>query len=856
MVIETLLDIFGRFEGLGEREAIRFSTDFRSSRYSYRELLLSAGAYGEFLSSLDLVEGDRILLWSENCPEWIFAFWGAVSRGFQIVPIDPGSSAQFAARVSDQAGCKLNLVGERMPDLPGAVPTRRLPRPSELPATMPLRRRASPEDVAEIIFTSGATGTPKGILHRHRSLASNLSPFEAEFRRYRYLAAPFQPIRILCLLPLSHLFGQSMGLFLPPLLGGSVVLASSLVPGRVIEVVQRERVSVLVLVPRILEQLTSLLELDRDGKRFEPHFRHLLAVIERWWHFRSIHRRLGWKFWAIVSGGASLSTELEAAWAEIGILVVQGYGLTEAGPVISVNHPFRARRGSLGRILGGQELRLAENGEIQVRGSNVSLEYLEGGELHRAGSEQDWLPTGDVGELDDQGNLYFKGRKKDVIVTAEGLNVHPEDVETALSAEPGVREAAAVGIDSGRGDEVHAVLVLADRSVDPAEVVRSANRHLERSQRIQHWTVWEQAELPRTSSTFKLRRHAIREAIERGGPPSRPPSTAQTASALLARLSARPAGELQEEERLDEDLGLSSLDRIELLQDLERVSGRRLDETEFAHLQSVGDVERWLEGSGARAVGRRPDPRESVITQLTMPRWATRLPARLLRSTTQRLVIQPLIRHFLPLEVDGLERLARLGETPVILAANHQSHLDAVALGAALPRQWRLRLAPAMQMERFAAHFSPRGRPLRLRLAAHTQYLLACLLFNTYPLPQSGAAFRSVLRYTGSLIDRGYCPLVFPEGRRTEDGRIHTFRPGVALMARELGVSIVPVRIEGLFEVLPSTRHWPERRPVWIGFGTPLRPLSAESPEETARRLRERIVDLKPDPVKESSGPG
>ncbi|MEJ2080755.1 MAG: 1-acyl-sn-glycerol-3-phosphate acyltransferase, partial [Acidobacteriota bacterium] len=374
-------------------------------------------------------------------------------------------------------------------------------------------------------------------------------------------------------------------------------------------------------------------------------------------------------------------------------------------------------------------------------------------------------------------------RTKVVIITAEGLNVFPEDVESALLVDPGVREAAAVGIDSGRGEEVHAVLVLRDASVDPESVIRSANLRLEGYQRIQHWSVWEGDELPRTPSTLKLRRHEIRAQIESGRAPSSPrASSYRSTEEILAHLASRPTDTIHPEDRLEEDLGFSSLDRIELLQDLEQLSGRRLNESEFSGLHSVSEIERWLRTPEEESAQLDRSSRASAASRLRMPRWATRAPVRLFRAVAQRTMILPLLRHYLPLTVVGLSRLEALQGVSLIMAANHQSHLDTVALLAALPPVWRKRLAPAMQMERFAAHFSPAGRPISSRVSAHGQYLLACLLFNTYPLPQSGARFRTVLRYTGALLDRGYCPLVFPEGRRTEDGRIHEFHAGVALM--------------------------------------------------------------------------
>ena len=265
---------------------------------------------------------------------------------------------------------------------------------------------------------------------------ANLTPLEQEIKRYLKWERLFHPVRFLNLLPLSHVFGQFMGIFVPQLLGGEVFFQESLSPSQIMETVRRERISVVIAVPRILDALREKIESDYEARGKLDRLRDAIAssadrhFLRRWWTFRAIHNMFGWKFWAFVSGGASLNPDTEEFWQRLGFAVIQGYGMTETAALISVNHPFKMGRGSIGKTLPGQQMKLDESGEILVRGDNVSPGYWCG-DVKSITNEEGWLRTGDVGEMDAAGNLYFKGRKKDVIVTAAGLNIYPDDLEAA-----------------------------------------------------------------------------------------------------------------------------------------------------------------------------------------------------------------------------------------------------------------------------------------------------------------------------------------------------------------------------------------------------------------------------------------
>src|SRR5207245_1234404 len=288
-------------------------------------------------------------------------------------------------------------------------------------------------DPLEIVFTSRTTSEPKGVVISHGNVVGNVTPLEEEIRKYLKYERFVHPVRFLNLLPLSHVFGQFLGIFLPQLMGGTVIFQDTLKPADVISSIHREHVSVLAAVPRILQSLKEKIErdLEEDGQlnRFRETFRSAEGkhFLRRWWIFRRIHRQVGWKFWAFISGGAALDRATEEFWGRLGFAVIQGYGLTETTSLISVNHPFKTGKGSIGKVLAGREVKLTPDGEILVRGGGVASGYWSGGELRPVANQEDegWYHTGDIGEFDSDGNLFFKGRKKDVIVTSAGMNVYP-----------------------------------------------------------------------------------------------------------------------------------------------------------------------------------------------------------------------------------------------------------------------------------------------------------------------------------------------------------------------------------------------------------------------------------------------
>jgi long-chain acyl-CoA synthetase len=574
--------------------------------------------------------------------------------------------------------------------------------------------------------------------------------------------------------------------------------------------------------------------------------------------FRSVHRRLGWKFWALICGGAALSRETEEFFKRIGYAVVQGYGMTETASLISLNHPFRATEGSVGKVLPGREFRLAEDGEILVRGENVAVGYWEKGALRQPGPEDDgWLHTGDRGELDPGGNLRFRGRKKNVIVTPAGLNIYPEDLETALRKQPAIRDAAVIPVQIGANAEPCAVLLLqtnviptgvpapfagtqrrdlGDAATLPASIepsrsdplavlaqsaIAAANSTLAEYQRIHRWLLWPEPDFPRTP-TGKARLAVL---ASRAARLLHAPATSTSDSFTSFTSSASFPSSLKD---------LSSLDRVELLSTLEHRYNVELDETQFANAQSFAEIQQLL---------AQPDARRS---DYVYPRWTQRAPIRLFRLLIYYALTWPTTLLLAHPRIHGRGHLASL-KGPVLFVANHTTRRADIGLILyALPPRFRHRLATAMLGETLQTFRNPpREWSFAKRWLWQLGYFLLVSLFNVFPLPQL-SGFRESFRFAGESVDRGYGLLVFPEGvvndRDTPD--MVPFQPGIGLLAQNLNIPIVPMRLGGVWQMKQQHRRLAHFNELTVHIGAPVTFPPGAPAAEIASRLQSLVQSL------------
>jgi len=858
MTRRTLLDFFEDFTARDDMFIVH-DDGYRVRQLTYRELGAEARAFAAKLQAAGIGPDDKVVIWSENRPEWVIALWGCLLAKVVIVPVDFRASPDLVVRIADIVDAKLILIGQEVSELATTRTTQRLDQWNPEPDARtlnPAPGTIEPTSLAEIIFTSGATADPKGVTITHRNVLANTIPIEKEIAKYRRYMRPFHPIRFLNLLPMSHMFGQSMATFVPPMMGGTVVFSHGYSPTEILRQIKSRRVSVLVCVPKVLDVLREYIQ-RAEPMTAEPDTLAGKHWAWRWWKYRKVHRLFGWKFWCVVCGAAPLDPDLEAFWRKLGFLVVQGYGLTETAPIVTLNHPLRASKGTVGKPIHGVDVKIADDGEILVKGENVTGGYytsttrttgttrMEGTEATSALDEGGWFHTGDIGELDAEGRLLIKGRKKEMIVTPQGLNVFPEDVERALLAQAGVKDAAVVGLRVEGEERVHAVLVLAS-GTDERAIVRNANATLEDHQRVWSTSVWPGDALPRTDGTQKLKRREIQRwaAGESAGRPATASGT--TVESIVARYAG--GRDITTDTTMDE-LGLSSLDRVELTMALEEAFQVTLEETALTLTKTVGDLRELVQGAGFRvhASGSglpeanqtgergplRPAPRNRS-TDIAFPSWNRSSLSWFFRRISLPTWILPLARHFMYLQVEGLEHLRDL-QGPVIFAANHQSHMDVPAVMIAMPARWRYSTAPAMMKEFFKAHFFPADFPTKRVLWIRLWYYMACQFFNAFPIPQREAGTRQTLRYMGEVLADDYSIVIFPEGARHREGEIAPFMPGIGMMGSRLGVPVVPVRIEGLDKVLHPKMKWPKKGPVRVAFGAPITLTGDDYPALAAR---------------------
>jgi long-chain acyl-CoA synthetase len=854
---ESLAEFFlANFQAHRDERAYGQRCGYRTEWFTYGQVLEMAVRFSRELETREIGKGERVMLWGENGAEWVAAFFGCALRGVVVVPMDDGASAEFAGRVAGQVGAKLWACSSKHAtgNVAGSVPVIILEE-VKIPALSQRTRQGrgtldqagvaiGRDDILQIVFTSGTTAEPKGVVITHENVLANIAPLEREMQAYLKYERWVHPVRFLNLLPLSHVFGQFLGMFLPPLLGGTVIFQDEFGPSEIVNTIRRERVSVLVSVPRVLQSLKQKIERDLEDRGQIGDFRRRFRTSEgkhflrRWWIFRGIRRQFGWKFWAFICGGAALDAETEQFWDRLGYAAIQGYGLTETTSLISVNHPFKLGKGSIGKVLAGREVKLAEDGEILIRGGGVAAGYWDGDRPTAGGvtDKDGWYRTGDVGALDDAGNLYFKGRKKEVIVTPGGLNIYPEDLEAALRRQPEVKDCVVVGIERGGNAEPCAVVTLRDElhgGASVAGVVERANQSLAEFQCIRMWVEWPEKDFPRTN-TQKPRRNLIAEFAakkilrtdEKGASESESP-----VAELIGRITGRNVRGLSADAALDSDLGLSSLDRVELISALEDRYQVDLSETRFSAARTVGDVEKMLRGEVR--------PR----AEYHYPGWVLRWPVTWARLLVHYLLGKPAMILLGWPRIEGRENL-RGWSGPMLVVSNHITDVDFAFVQAALPARLGNRTATATRGEDLEALHTPAaGRGWLSGIYDRVRWALGVSLLNLFPLPRE-AGFRQSFTYAGEAVDRGYSVLVFPEGRHTADGKMNPFRAGIGLLANNLGIPVLPVRIRGLFELKQAGKKFAPPWKISVRIGQPMKFAPGSDPEQIARELQSAVEAL------------
>ena len=866
--VYTYRDLLELFETSAKRfstrVAMRIERDGEQEQYTYADIRELATRAAAFFASEGVKPADRVLLVSHNAPEWGISYFGVLKAGATCVPVDPESSTEELVNFTRASGATGIIIGERagsehqdlQEQLLEAGLDARLWRYAEIFELTDERTedqriallppRVSPNTVASLIFTSGTTGVPKGVMLSHKNLTNMVS----------MLASVFEMDTgdgVLSVLPLYHTFEFSTGFLTPFSRGTQITYLAELNGEELARSIKNGHVTGMVGVPALWELLhRRIMSRMRENGEWIGGAAELLMRLNSWLRdktplnlgqivFLPIHQGLGGKIRYLISGGSALNEKIKRDMHGLGFTILEGYGLTEASPVLTVTRPRNAlNAASVGRPLPGVEIRIAEAdaatgiGEVIARGPNVMLGYYQNEHATQSAIVGRWLYTGDLGRLDDDGNLYLVGRSKEIIVDTNGKNVYPDEVEELYKDSSYIKELGVVGLPDGIGEKVGCLVVPdydSDITLRREEVQRRVENHFrEVSSTLPFFKrvkslYFTDTELPRTATRKVKRREVVQiiqslEASKRAGitektAPREQHHDADWLIGLVATVSGRARAQVSLDSRLGE-LGFDSLMFVELASAIEAAGGTILSPdtlNEVVDVRELYSVVKRRETAAAKraAEARAEEDRRVEEREIYVPSLVRTLGNRAVDRAQRMLYERVLETH-----VEGQSNIPT--HTNFIAATNHTSHLDTGLIKYALGEYGRDMVALA------AADYFFDNRYKRAYMNNFT---------NIVPIERSGS-LRQSLRHARSFLERGYTALIFPEGTRSMSGEMAEFKSGFAYLALNTRTGILPAYLWGTYEAFPKGSTVLKGRKVGARIG---RFLDIEELEELARGL-------------------
>ncbi|MDH4162216.1 MAG: AMP-binding protein [Nitrospirota bacterium] len=850
-----------------EKVAIQIKESDSYRQYSYQELIQAIASVSRGLSLQGIRKADRVAILSENRPEWVIAYLAITSLGAVVVPLDAqltekevavllGNCAAKAACVSSSTRDKLPRGGAAMVisfDAGDGVLFSDLMRSHR---TAPMPAAPYDSDLAAILYTSGTTGDPKGVMLSHGNLAANCASAIK-------LDIIYQTDNLLCLLPLHHTYPAMACMLLTLSLGGTMTMLNSLKGPDIIACMQETEISVLVGVPQLLTALRRAIfdKIDASPSHLRVIAKSLLGLsglVRRTTGvligrklFSKVHERFGPKFRLMASGGARLDPDVFTDMSNLGFMVIEAYGLTETSPAATFNPVGKQKAGSIGVPIPDVELRIVNPdktgmGEIAIKGPNVMLGYYKKPEASAEVLKDGWFYTGDLGYRDRDGYYFITGRSKEMIVLSTGKKVFPDELEKFYKQLPAIKEICMVQTERGLEaavvpdfDYLRKMNIANARETIGFEIEDLA-KDLAPYKRISGLKVFKDS-LPVTR-LGKLRRAKVREQYLSGGERVEKTvreedmglletETGKKTVACLAPFSAKK--HIVPDDNLEIDLGLDSLARVELVVSLERTFGVGLPESFGSLVFTVRDVVEKMEerlAAGPSGPGAHVRLTWSDILSEEPAEEAKRL-VRLKRNplcvagwAAAIFLLKIFFLVYGRMTVRGRENLPKKG--PYLLTPNHLSNADAFLQAVAMP------LSIARQVF-YLGDTKFFGGPVSSRIAQYMQVI---------PVDMEAKLFNA-LQLSAFMLREGKVLCVFPEGARSRDGKIKDFKKGVGILAKELNVPLVPVAITGTFEFLRPGSNVPRPARVSVTFGKPLYP-GEMGYEEIVKRLYGEVVEL------------
>jgi long-chain acyl-CoA synthetase len=801
------------------KTACSMQLGFRDFKLTYSQTYLLAQKVATLLEQQNIQPGDRVLICAPNSPFWGCVFWGCLLKGIVLIPLNVQSTRDIIVPIIDQTGAKIifDFTGFKY-DFPELVHYK-TDFLDELLANIVINFTPAvvhEDQLVEIMYTSGTTGAPKGVMLTHRNIVSNLMAIDLIIHPNE------NKDKVLSILPLSHIYEQNIGFLLPYINQVEIVYAHNYTDIR--KLLSSHKITKLLAVPEFLQVFMSKIETSIQLKKQTKFFNFLLNLSLKIKNkcfarilFYPVLKQLGGSLETIASGGAPLSPELERKWQALGITILQGYGLTETSPVITTNTYTEHQTGSVGKPLNNVQVKIDEQNQIWAKGPSVFAGYYKNPEKTNAVLVNGWFNTEDIGEFDQDGFLHIKGRKKYMILSPSGQNVYPEDIETVLNNLPEIKDSCVISLN----DKIHAVLLLNDQiPAAPETVIASANQKLASYQYINGYSVWPLEDFPRTA-TRKIKKNEVEAYLKDRTNHDKNviPASYSKLIKILASITKTDPHNIQPDTKIINELNLDSLGRVELIGAIAEELRVAINEPDLNLNTTVQDLEELIKNQ--KPVSEPP----------LLKKWPRMLPARILRVILQTIALL-LTRIFIKIEISGQDNLKDL-KFPAIFMPNHLSFIDPALLNLALPFKIRNKIA-------FAA--------ARDYLYEHLKLLVPIteLVFNSFPIQREGDAnIKLGLEYIGKMLDSGYNVVIFPEGKISKDGSLLPLKLGTGMIATNMACQIVPVKIIGIQEILPYDHMIPRRRgTVVVKFGKPLSFKRSDSFESARLAVQKALADL------------
>ncbi len=843
---KDLLDLFDTsVKRFPTRIAMKIERNGRKEQYTFADVKELTFRAAGFLAEKGIKHNDRVILFSNNMPEWGISYFAILKTGATAIPIDPASSIDEIIAFAKAGEASAIMISPKLADENTDLAERlkaanlnlnvfTFDEVFEMQSEIEEAKRIAllpPKilsgSVASLIFTSGTTGTPKAVMLSHKNFVNMISMLSS------VLDMDITD-GVLSVLPMHHTFEFSAGFLTPFSNGTQITYLNELSGEELARAIENNHVTGMVGVPALWEMLHRRIKTRmRERGDWFADLADNVIEFNAWVRdntpfnlgpiiFFPIHQGMGGRMRYLISGGSALSEKVQKDLHGLGFTVLEGYGLTESSPVLTVTRPEnKLIRGSVGKPLPGVEVKIEspdENGvgEVLARGQNVMLGYYNNDEATEAVLQDRWLKTGDLGRLDDDGNLYIVGRSKDVIIDSNGKNIYPDEIEDLYGKSAFIKELSVVGLPDEDGGEKIASLIVPDYEHDIALSRSDTNKKIEEHFRefsagipffkrvkVLHITPFE---LPRTA-TRKVKRPEVVEMLqtleERAKKKTKQiaetkgDDTAIWIRKIVASVSNRALSEVAMADKLA-DLGFDSLMFVELQAAVEDAGGRIISPDTLNEVQTVRELLTAVQRvDKSKKLADEPKKEERTTDEIFIPSIVRQVGNRVIDFAQERLY-----DNVLDTRIEGESNVPM--HTNFIVAPNHASHIDTGLVKKALGKD------VAEQTVAVAA----------ADYWFDTKYKRAYMNnFTTLiPIERTGS-LRQSLRHVTEILKEGYNTLIFPEGTRTLDGEIHEFKPIIGYLALNEKIGILPIYIWGTFEAFPKGMTIPAQKSIGAKVG-------------------------------------